>query len=145
MLLSSKPPAANGSGAHEATSHRDDGVGPPPPRLCALIVDPDRDTRDALRQLLGNINIAVLEAETADEARTCLAAHPVHIALIEVNLPGHAGDRLATELASAGIAPVLMCADPYGVARARRTMFEMLRKPFTVKQALRAIVLALPA
>jgi DNA-binding response OmpR family regulator len=144
MLLPVNRPVAKPSGARKSAPRRAGGGPSPLPRLCALIVDPDRQTRDGLRQILDSINVAVVEAETADQARTCLAANTVHIALVEVNLPGQAGDLLAGDLQNAGIAPVLMSATPYGLARARRTKFQILPKPFTVKQALRAIVLVLP-
>jgi hypothetical protein len=68
----------------------------------------------------------------------------VDIAFIDIDLPGEAGDRPAAEVAEAGAAPVLMSASAPGLARARRTGFVVLRKPFTLKEALRATVLALP-
>ena len=113
------------------------------PGLSALIVDPDQPSRDALRQILNDIDVGVLEADTIDQARA-LMKRGAHLAIIEVNLPAKPGDVLATEMDKAGITPVLTSASTYGLARAKRTDFLVLRKPFTPKEELRAIVLALP-
>jgi DNA-binding response OmpR family regulator len=109
-----------------------------------VIVDADRDTCAGLRQILRDIAIEALVTEAVEEARALAMRGVVDIALIDIDLPCKAGDRLAAEIAEAGVAPVLMSASAPGLARARRTGFVVLRKPFTVKEALRAIVLALP-
>jgi DNA-binding response OmpR family regulator len=130
-----QPDAAPRDGNNRSTGTR---------RYCALIADPDRQTRDALRRILNDLTIGVIEVETADQARRCLAVNTIHIALVEVGLPQYGGDRLARELRRAGLEPVLMSGTAFGLARARRTGFLVLRKPFTVVEAIRAIVLVLP-
>src|SRR5690242_6550316 len=93
-------------------------------RVCShsvLIVDPDPNTRGALRSILTDINIRPLEAETVDQARALLAASTIHVAMVEVGLRHQAGDLLASDLDTAGIIPVLMSATAFGTARARRT------------------------
>jgi DNA-binding NtrC family response regulator len=113
--------------------------------LSALVVDSDGDTRDRLRHILRHMNVEVLEADAADEGRALAAGRTLHFALIEVNLPRSPGDVLAAELARSGVVPVLMSGSDYGIARARKTPFMLLEKPFATKEAIRAIVLALPS
>jgi len=120
------------------------GGRPPTPPRTVLILDPDHATRDFLVPILAAVRIDVLEAATAEEARTHLPRRPF-AAFVEVNLPLMPGDVLAEELARAQIYTVLISASEYGVARARRSRFPLLRKPLTLLNALRHIVLAFPA
>jgi DNA-binding NtrC family response regulator len=113
-------------------------------KTLALIVDPDAQSRAFLRHLLTDIDLEVVEAESAAAARERLAAHTVHVAVVEVNLAKTPGDVLAGELARAGVTPILMSAGAYGIARARKTRFPLLRKPLAEKDVLREVVLALP-
>jgi DNA-binding NtrC family response regulator len=116
----------------------------PTPRRTILILDPDRATRDFLVPILAAVHIDVLEAATPDEARTHMPRRPF-AAFVEVNLPLTPGDVIAEELARARIYTVLMSASEYGVARARRSRFPLLRKPLALHDALRHVVLGLPA
>ena len=110
-----------------------------------LIVDPDESTRHFVRDMLAKLEIATIEAETVEQTRAALVAgHSVHVALLEVNLPHVPGDVLAEEMVRAGVVPILMTVSDYGNVRGRRTQFPLLRKPFTVKDALREIIRALP-
>jgi DNA-binding response OmpR family regulator len=136
MFSTANPPGDGGSESRRsvglaAASHR------------ALVVAADRDTCAALQEILRDIAIEAFAAETVERARP-LATRGVDIALIDMDLPGEAGDRFAAEVAEAGVVPVLMSAGAPGLGRAKRTGFLVLRKPFTLKEALRAIVLALP-
>src|ERR1051326_853476 len=110
------------------------------PGASALIVDSDVTARRFLRDLLTDIGIAVFEVETAAQAREVVSQNAVRLALIEVNLTPTPGDTLAKEIARVGVTPILMAATDYGIARARKTRFRLLRKPFSLKDALREIV-----
>jgi DNA-binding NtrC family response regulator len=117
--------------------------GPSTLRRAILILDPDRATRDFLVPILAAVRIDVLEAATPEEARAHLPRRPF-AAFVEVNLPLTPGDVIAEELARAKIYTVLMSSSDYGVARARRTRFPLLRKPLDLLEALRHVVFAFP-
>ena|SRR5690242_15079658 len=112
-------------------------------RRAVLVLDPDRATRDFLVPILAAVRIDVLEAASPDEARAHISRRPF-AAFVEVNLPLTPGDVIAEELALANVYTVLMSSSDYGVARGRRSRFPLLRKPLTLRDALRHIVLGLP-
>jgi hypothetical protein len=47
-------------------------------------------------------------------------------------------------MAEAGVVPVLMSGSDYGLARARRAGLPALRKPCSLRDLFRAVILALP-
>jgi DNA-binding response OmpR family regulator len=111
---------------------------------CVLVVDPDQAIRARIRDVLQHVGFQVLEADTERAARRLLNAVAVDLALIEMGLPGSAADAFAAEMAQHAVVPVLMSGTAGGIVRAQRSGFTFLRKPFTIKSLMRAVVLGLP-
>jgi CheY-like chemotaxis protein len=114
------------------------------PRVSVLLLDTDPQSRSFLRKALRDINAHVREAATAAEAREHFRAGGIDIAIVETNMPSEPGDVLGQEMAAAGVQVILTSGSEYGMARARQAKLPLLRKPYTLKDALRAIVLAWP-
>ncbi|HVQ93357.1 MAG TPA: response regulator [Mycobacteriales bacterium] len=74
------------------------------PRLRILLVEDEKINRDLIRAILARANHPTLtaahlfEADTLASARVALAAEPVDILLLDVNLPDGSGLTLAQEI-----------------------------------------------
>lgn len=76
------------------------------PRI--LIVDDARDIREPLGQFLRRSGYRTRLAADAAEARQALAEDPVHLAVIDVMMPGEDGLSLCASLAREGRVPVIL-------------------------------------
>ena len=56
-----------------------------------LIADDDAEVRFGAAELLEPLGLQVLQAENGDEALTILRGAPVHLALLDVHMPGPGG------------------------------------------------------
>lgn len=63
------------------------------PQRRILIADDDRALRAGVVELLGNlpVHLEILEAESGDEALTIIRRTPLHLALLDMHMPGHTG------------------------------------------------------
>jgi CheY-like chemotaxis protein len=64
----------------------------PPDRLI-LIADDDRELRAGVVELLSDlpVRLEILEAESGDEALHIIRRAPLHLALLDMHMPGHTG------------------------------------------------------
>lgn len=136
-----RPPRAGREGSHskgvELThAGRPDmiaGVG-----ACILMVEDDERIRTSVRLLLEDEGHTVVEADSAEEALGVLERRAVHIALVDVMLPGMDGFELCRRLRSAGDLPILMLTartDSHDVvAGLEAGADDYLTKPFVPKE-----------
>lgn len=69
--------------------------------LNAIVVDDNQDVRDSMVMVLELLGCRASAMETAEEALTLLTASDtpaVHVAFVDVSLPGMSGFELATQL-----------------------------------------------
>lgn len=85
---------------------RSDTDTPPAPTL--LLVEDDADLRAEMALYLSSNGYSVHEASDASVARTLLAAHPIQLIVLDVNLPGEDGLSLCRTLSDRGGPPILM-------------------------------------
>jgi len=67
-------------------------------RATIMVVDDEPDVREVLEEYFVSHGYAVLAAENADAARGLAAAHPIDLALVDINMPGEDGLSLARHL-----------------------------------------------
>ena len=115
-----------------------------PQQPCVLVVDPNYQVRDFLRDCLEDAGLAVRVAERGAEARSILAAMRVDLAFVEVVLADEDGISLADDAAALGTKVILMSGHPNGIGRAMAPTYPFLQKPFRLKDALRLVMLKLP-
>jgi len=58
-----------------------------PREFSILITDDDRGCREALAEIMGREGFRTLEAESGEEALEIVSAHPVHLVLLDFNMP----------------------------------------------------------
>ena len=63
-----------------------------------MVVDDEPDVREVLEEYFVSHGYAVLGAESAGAARELAAAHPIDLALVDINMPGEDGLSLARHL-----------------------------------------------
>ena len=63
-----------------------------------LIVDDEPDVREVLEEYFVTHGYAAMCAESADAAKAIAAAHPIDLALVDINMPGEDGLSLARHL-----------------------------------------------
>jgi DNA-binding response OmpR family regulator len=68
------------------------------PKATILIVDDEPDVREVLEEYLVAHGYAAMGAENADVAKEMAAAHPIDLALVDINMPGEDGLSLARHL-----------------------------------------------
>ncbi len=109
--------------------------------LTILVVEDDRNLRDALRDTLEIHDYQVLEADSAEAATPLLARHAVSLVVSDVRMPGKSGYELLDELKrDFPQVPVLLMTAYGDVANAVEAMqkgaVDYLVKPFKPKQLL---------
>ena len=80
-----------GTGAPGARVPRLDGI-------AALVVDDDKETRDAMKSLLTALGASVNTVETADRAIACLAEATPDVLISDLGMPGRDGYSLIKEI-----------------------------------------------
>jgi len=73
-----------------------------------LVVDDNRDVRDALRQYLIKHGLRVTSAESAAAARRELATHAIDLLVLDIMMPGEDGLSLCRELRAKGAVPIIL-------------------------------------
>jgi two-component system OmpR family response regulator len=73
-----------------------------------LLVEDDEELRGEMAAYLHKNGYAVAQARDVPEARRVLAARPIQVAVLDVNLPGEDGLSLCRALADAGGPAILM-------------------------------------
>ncbi|WP_114954013.1 response regulator [Sphingosinicella terrae] len=73
-----------------------------------VVVDDDPDVRETVAEYLRRNGFAVTEAEGGAGLREVMAARPIDLALLDVNMPGEDGLTLAREIRGAGPAGIIM-------------------------------------
>jgi DNA-binding response OmpR family regulator len=110
-------------------------------KRCALIVDGDPDLRKSLTRQLGRIDFHVLSTNHYDGAVQYLAAHDLHLACVDVQLPNRSGYELCEHIRTAlglGSLPILMMSaygTPEDLAYAESAGANaFLCKPFSMRE-----------
>ena len=73
-----------------------------------VVVDDDPDVRETVAEYLRRNGFAVSEADGGAALREVMAARPIDLALLDINMPGEDGLSLAREISAAGRAGVIM-------------------------------------
>ncbi|MDQ4087428.1 MAG: response regulator transcription factor [Pseudomonadota bacterium] len=73
-----------------------------------VVVDDDPDVRETVAEYLRRNGFAVTEAEGGDALREVMAARPIDLALLDINMPGVDGLTLAREIRASGSAGIIM-------------------------------------
>ena len=81
-----------------AAESRKSGVAAMQPKATILIVDDEQDVREVLEEYFGDHGYATFVAPNASVAKELAAAHPVDLALVDINMPGEDGLSLARHL-----------------------------------------------
>jgi DNA-binding NtrC family response regulator len=107
-------------------------------RSVLLVVDDEPQLRKAVRRILLDTKLVVLDAESAAEALRIASSctHPIDILLTDVNMPGMSGKALAAHLqrAHSQLQVAFMSAAEQPPSSSMRAPF--LRKPFSAAQLL---------
>jgi len=67
-------------------------------RATILVVDDEPDVREVLEEYFVAHDYAVIGADSAGAAKAMAAAHPIDLALVDINMPGEDGLSLARHL-----------------------------------------------
>jgi DNA-binding response OmpR family regulator len=73
-----------------------------------VVVDDDREVRETVAEYLRRGGFAVSEADGGGALREVMAARPIDLALLDVNMPGDDGLTLAREIRGSGKAGIIM-------------------------------------
>jgi DNA-binding response OmpR family regulator len=73
-----------------------------------VVVDDDDQVRDTVAEYLRRSGFAVSEADGGEALRAVMAARPIDLALLDVNMPGEDGLSLAREIRGSGQAGIIM-------------------------------------
>ncbi len=116
-----------------------------------LIADDDREIRLGVAELLGHLDLEILEAETGTRALELVRRGGLHLALLDNNMPGPTGlEILETIRAELLGVPAILCsadaAGDVGILARRAGAFAVLTKPvkpaFLKQEVVRALSLA---
>jgi two-component system phosphate regulon response regulator PhoB len=78
------------------------------PTATVLVVDDDRETREAVRDVLTDAKLSVVEAATGREATERVEAEPPDLVLLDLGLPDMAGLDVLVELTQSRSVPVIV-------------------------------------
>ena len=73
-----------------------------------VVVDDDPDVRETVAEYLRRNGFAVTEADGGAALREVMAARPIDLALLDINMPGDDGLTLAREIRGSGPAGIIM-------------------------------------
>lgn len=117
-----------------------------------LIVDDARDIRDPLASYLGRHGFRTRTAANAAEARSILAGGGVHLAVIDIMMPGESGFSLCAHLGQTRSVPVILlsaCAEETDRIRGLdHGADDYVTKPFSPRELIariRAVLRRVPA
>ena len=102
-----------------------------------LLVEDEKDVREALSAQLQDEGHQVVEAESGTEALSLLQQSPYDILLTDVMIPGISGIELVEQIADLQQQPVTIVMTGYGsvemaVKAIKAGAFDFLQKPFSV-------------
>jgi DNA-binding NtrC family response regulator len=104
-----------------------------------LVVDDERNTREALKRAVTPLGIVVDAADSGDQAVTMLAQQSYDLVLVDLRMPGMSGLELLRHLANAErTVPAAVLTGHGTVANAVEAMklgaIDFLQKPFSLEQ-----------
>lgn len=112
-----------------------------------LIVDDDRDTRDALEVILRREGYTVWTAASGEEAMQQLQQQPVDMLLCDVKMPGMDGLAVLRQVQASEAGVVVMMSGHHDITAAVEAMkqgaFDYLMKPLNRNDVIRAVQKAL--
>jgi DNA-binding response OmpR family regulator len=73
-----------------------------------VVVDDDPDVRETVAEYLRRNGFSVTEADGGRALREVMAARPIDLALLDINMPGEDGLTLAREIRGSGPAGIIM-------------------------------------
>jgi two-component system phosphate regulon response regulator OmpR len=73
-----------------------------------VVVDDDEDVRSTVAEYLRRNGLAVSEADGGEALRALMAARPIDLAVLDINMPGDDGLTLAREIRASGDAGIIM-------------------------------------
>ena len=73
-----------------------------------VVVDDDPDVRETVAEYLRRNGFAVTEADGGAALREVMAARPIDLAVLDINMPGDDGLTLAREIRGSGSAGIIM-------------------------------------
>lgn len=73
-----------------------------------VVVDDDEDVRSTVAEYLQRNGFAVTECDGGDALRCVMAARPIDLAVLDINMPGDDGLTLAREIRASGDAGIIM-------------------------------------
>jgi len=112
-----------------------------------LVVDDDQSIRELIKNILGNCNIFIIEAESGTKAQIKCQGQKFDLIISDVNLPGMDGDDLVKWIfATNPHQKVIMITGEMQENEQRLRslgVFEIFAKPFGVKEFKKAVQAAL--
>ncbi len=73
-----------------------------------LVVDDQRDIREALCEQLERNGFTAMAADSAAVARECLESHPIEIVVLDIMMPGETGLSLCKSISETSKVPVIL-------------------------------------
>lgn len=127
-----KKTTQNDLSAHHVDLASSDNAGRP---LCVLVVDQDNGSTPMLSQIAQDRKLTLVRANTAAEARKCLAEMSVDLALIDARLPDASGMDLVNEIKrSKAMTQMILMGEVDSIddtiAAVRAGVGDVIRKPF---------------
>ena len=109
-----------------------------------LVVDDNRDVRDAIAAILERHKFRVSSAESGSLMRDFLqTADPVDCVVLDALMPGEANISLVLHLKEVGLPVVVISGSPEAMERAEEYNLQLLRKPFHAQELNDAVNTAL--
>ena len=109
-----------------------------------LVVDDNRDVRDAIAAILERHNFRVSSAESGSLMRDFLqTADPVDCVVLDALMPGEGNISLVLHLKEVGLPVVMISGSPEAMERAEEYNLQLLWKPFHAQELYDAVNVAL--
>ena len=114
---------------------------PEPTDIVVLVADDDALVRSVLRMALASRGLAVVESSDVEETRRAAQAQALHLAVLDVNMPGGSVlDAVAALRASHAHLPVLVLSgDMSAPAELDNADYEFARKPIELDDFLERV------
>jgi len=105
-----------------------------------VVVDDDPDVRETVAEYLRRNGFAVTEADGGAALREVMAARPIDLALLDINMPGEDGITLAREIRGSGNAGIIMltanCEEVDKIVGLEVGADDYVTKPFSPRELL---------